>query len=73
MTSEAIRLSFLTDQAEVVTLRVTRVNPSVTSSEILSAMDNIIVSEALNTNGRGNIISRHRADLVVTTVTHFDV
>lgn len=71
--TESLRLSFVTDQDKTVTMRVARANPALSALQVRNAMDNIIDSSAFDTNGRGNIVARCGADLVVTTVIHFNV
>lgn len=73
MLSAVFRLSFLTDQSRIATVRVSRANENVTPLEINSAMDKIIESDAFDTKGRGNIILKDSAQLVITTVKQFDV
>lgn len=71
--TEVIKLNFLTDQEKNVSIRISRANPSATNLQINNAMDNFIKSGAFETKGRGDIISKVGAELIVTNVTNFDV
>ena len=71
--SVVIRLSFLTDQSKVATLRVSRANKNATLSQISKAMEDIIDSKAFDTKGRGNIIEKDSAQLIITSVENYNV
>lgn len=71
--TEVIKLNFLTDQEKITSIRVPRANSSATNLEINKAMDNFIESGAFETKGRGNIVSKVSAELIITNVTTFDV
>ena len=66
------RLHFVTDRNEIARINVPRANPDATGDEVSNAMENIINSEAVQTN-RGEPIESHSAELVTTTRTEFDV
>lgn len=73
MLSVALRLSFLTDQSKIVNLRLLRAYENVTPSQISEAMETMIESEAFDTNGKGNIVTKSSAQLIITTIKRFDV
>jgi len=69
---ETLRLSFLTDLARSFNISLRRPG-NVTAAQVDTAMDNIIESQAVDTNGRGLLAEKHSATLIRTEYIEFDV
>lgn len=67
------RLTFLTDQAQLVRLSVRRARLNLTDQVVDTAMDNIILANAYDTRGRGRLMAKYSAELVTTDSITFDV
>jgi len=71
--NETIRLAFVTDQNRVVSVSVRRANVHITSAQVGDAMDDIIASNVVDTSGRGDLISKRAASLIVTDSVEYNV
>ena len=73
MQTANIRLSFLTDTAQLVNLSLRRAALDNTSAMVDTAMDNIIASNVYDTRGRGSLAKKYAARLIITDTILFDV
>ena len=73
MITAAMRLSFLTDTNNSVTVRVPRARLDASNQAVNMAMDEVVRTEAYDTRGRGRLQTPYAAQLVVTDFIHFNV
>lgn len=73
MLTAAIRLAFMSDTQETVTLRIPRASLSLTSPLVNAVMGQMVSAQVYDTQGRGNLHTPLSAELVLTDVVHFDV
>lgn len=69
----SIRLSFLTDQDQLVRLNVRRAGNNLTDALVDRAMDDIILTGAYDTRGRGQLARKYAAELLFTESMMFEV
>jgi len=68
-----IRLVFATETDEQVTLNIRRAGLSLTNEIVDEAMDDIIATNVYDTMGRGMLMSKISAHLILTEQHIFDV
>lgn len=72
MMTQDFRLTFGTHLGNALELRIPRANPSVTTQQVIDAMDQIIASDAfLSTQGRP--VSRKAARIVTSSSNTFNL
>ena len=69
----AMRLSFVTDQQEQVTIRIPRARLDATSQLVNLSMNEMVNTSSYDTRGRGNLQTPYAAQLVLTDSIHFNV
>lgn len=73
MISAAMRLSFLTDENNIVTIRVPRATLDATNPMVNTAMNEIVRTQAYDTRDRGLLTEPYSAQLVLTDFISFEV
>lgn len=70
METIALRLRFSTDTDEFFNINLRRPSETLTSVMVNDAMDSIIASGAVNTNGRGNL--QRKEEAFIRFIQHMD-